>query len=92
MPPVGFLIGGAIVIAGVAYFIYKNSDEKVNNDNQPIEKLLSDENRYKGDKNIVQNAIKEKDWEMLEELIKDKSIKDFPDLIKMIEEALKGKE
>ena len=91
MPPVGFLIGGAIVIAGVAYFIYKNSDEKVNNDNQPIEKLLSDENRYKGDKNIVQNAIKEKDWEMLEELIKDRSIKDFPDLIKMIEEALKGR-
>jgi hypothetical protein len=91
MPPVGFLIGGAIVIAGVAYFIYKNSDEKVNNDNQPIEKLLSDENRYKGDKNIVQNAIKEKDWEMLEELIKDRSIKDFPDLIKIIEEALKGR-
>ena len=91
MPSVGFLIGGAIVIAGVAYFIYKNSDEKVNNDNQPIEKLLSDENRYKGDKNIVQNAIKEKDWEMLEELIKDRSIKDFPDLIKIIEEALKGR-
>jgi len=91
MPPVGFLIGGAIVIAGVAYLIYKNSDEKVNNDNQPIEKLLSDENRYKGDKNIVQNAIKEKDWEMLEELIKDRSIKDFPDLIKIIEEALKGR-
>lgn len=90
MPSVGFLIGGAIVIAGVAYFVFKNSEEKVDN-NQSIEKLLSDENRYKGDKNIVQNAIKEKDWEMLEELINDRSIKDFPDLIKMIEEALKGR-
>lgn len=90
MPSVGFLIGGAIVIAGVAYFVFKNSDEKVDS-NQSIEKLLSDENRYKGDKNIVQNAIKEKDWEMLEELINDRSIKDFPDLIEMIEEALKGR-
>ena len=24
MPSVGFLIGGAIVVAGVAYFMYKN--------------------------------------------------------------------
>ena len=58
---------------------------------QPIKKLLSDENRYKGDKNIILRAIEEKDWEILEELLRDESIKDFPDLIKMIEEALKNK-
>ena len=55
-----------------------------------VEKLLSDENRYKGDKNIVQNAIEEKDWKLLEELLNDKSIKDFPDLIKMVEDALRS--
>ena len=90
MPPVGFLIGGAIVFAGVAYFVYKNSDNKKEND-IVVNNLLSKENRYKRDKNIIEDAIKEGDWETLDGMLDSKSIKDFPDLIKMIEEALKGR-
>ncbi|MFW2351873.1 hypothetical protein [Aliarcobacter butzleri] len=85
------LIGG-IVVAGVAYFMYKNKNIEIIKSNQSDGKLLSDEDRYKGDKNIILRATEEKDWETLEDLLKDRSIKDFPDLIKMIEEALKNKQ
>ena len=43
------------------------------------------------DKNIIKDAIEEEDWATLEGMLNSKSIKDFPDLIKMIEEALKGR-
>lgn len=90
MPSVGFLIAGTIVVAGVGYFIYKNNDNRKEN-NGIVNNLLSDENRYKRDKNIIEDAIKEEDRETLEGMLNSKSIKDFPDLIKMIEEALKDR-
>ena len=90
MPSVGFLIGGAIVVAGVAYFMYKNNDNKKESDGV-VNNLLSNENRYKRDKNIIKDAIEEEDWATLEGMLNSKSIKYFPDLIKMIEEALKGR-
>ena len=86
------LIGGVIVVAGVAYLVFKNSNvQKTDSSStQPIRKMLSDEDRYDTDKNIILTAINENDWETLEDLL-DSSTKDFPDLIKMIEEALKNK-
>lgn len=54
MPSVGFLIGGAIVVAGVAYFMYKNNDNKKESDGV-VNNLLSNENRYKRDKNIIKD-------------------------------------
>ena len=85
------LIGG-IVVVGVAYLVYKNSkNEKMVKEKAVVNNLLSDENRYKRDKSIIDDAMAEKDWETLEDMLNSKSIKDFPDLIKMIEEALKNK-
>jgi|GEM_PF-2233554 len=86
------LVGGVIVVvvAGVAYLLYKSSNNK-SSSKKPIKKIISDENKYKGDKNIVMNAIKEKDWDILEELLKDKSFQQYPDLIEMVKEALKQK-
>ena len=86
------LIGG-IVVAGVAYSMYKNknSDNISNNSAKPVGKLLSDDDRYDTDKTIILRAIAEKDWETLEDLL-DSSTQDFPELIKMIEEALKNKQ
>ncbi|MFW2566113.1 hypothetical protein ACN5O4_05945 [Aliarcobacter butzleri] len=78
------LIGGVVVVAGVVYLLYKNS----NKSNNTVSQLVTDEDQYKGDKNIVINAIKEKDWDLLEELLKDKSFQQYPDLIKMVKEAL----
>lgn len=83
------LIGGVIVVAGIAYLIYKNNQDKM--EKLTLEKMISKEDRYSGDKNIILKAIEEEDWSILEELLNDKSIKDFPDLIKIIEEALKNK-
>lgn len=78
------LIGGVVVVAGVVYLLYKNS----NKSNNTVTQLVTDEDQYKGDKNIVINAIKEKDWDLLEELLKDKSFQQYPDLIKMVKEVL----
>lgn len=87
---ISVLVGGVIVVAGIAYLMQKNSHTR-QNDTQSIKKLLSDEDRYRGDKRIVFNAIQENDWDTLEELLKDNGIKEFPDLINMIKEALKQK-
>ena len=56
----------------------------------PIKKILSDENRYKGDKSIVTTAIKEKDWETLEDML-NSDTSDFPDLIEIIKKALNNR-
>lgn len=88
MPAVVYILGG-IVISGVVYYFYKQNytDNEINN-KKPIKKLIEDEDKYNGYKTIIENAIKEKDWQTLEDFL-DSRAKRFPDLIKMIEEALK---
>ena len=61
----------------------KNKDTK-------IKKLLSDEDRYDTDKEIITKAIKEKDYDTLKDII-NSSTKDFPDLIKLAKDALENK-
>lgn len=85
------LVGGVVVIAGIAYILYKNSSKNENLSKKPIRKLISEDDEYLGDKKIIDDAIEENDWETLELLAKDKSIKRFPDLVKKVEEALKNK-
>ncbi|MDD2507562.1 MAG: hypothetical protein PHS78_00810 [Aliarcobacter skirrowii] len=89
------IIGGIVVVAaGVAYFMYKNKNRdniSINSSSKPVGKLLSDDDRYDTDKTIILTAIVEQDWETLEDLLVS-STQDFPDLIKMIEEALKNKQ
>ena len=63
---------------------YTDSTEKIN-------KLIHDEDKYDGNKKIIQDAIKDKDWNLLEEFKSDRLIKKFPDLAKLIEDALKNK-
>lgn len=90
MPTVVYILGG-IVISGVAYYFYKqNNKDNESNGEKPIKKLIEDEDRYIGYKTIIENAIKEKNWENLEALL-NSGVKRFPDLIKQIEEALKEK-
>ncbi len=85
------LIGGAIVVAGVAYLVYKNK----NNDNSGkrnslTKKLLDDDDRYDTYKATIEDYVKEKNWQNLEALLSS-GVRRFPDLIKMIEEALNNK-
>ena len=71
--------------------LFDSNDAKLNQAEKYVVKLLSDDDRYDTDKTIILRAIAEKDWETLEDLL-DSSTQDFPDLIKMIEEALKNKQ
>ena len=88
------VIIGGIVVVGVAYFMYKNKNRdniSISSSSKRVGKLLSDDDRYDTDKTIILTAIVEQDWETLEDLLVS-STQDFPDLIKMIEEALKNKQ
>ena len=86
------LVGGIIIVAGA--IIYLNNSKKKgrsNSSNQgSINKILTDENRYKGDKLVIEDAIKEKDWETLEDMLNSRT-SDFPDLIQMIKKALNNR-
>ncbi len=84
------LIGGVIVVVGVVYLVYKNS-EKQRTKKEFNDSLSTKEDRYKSDKKIIEEAIVENDWEILEAMSKDRRVKEFPDLIKRIEEVLKGR-
>lgn len=88
MPTVVYILGG-IVISGVVYYLYnQNNANEIDSNKKPIKKLIEDEDKYNGYKTIIETAIKEKDWQTLEDFL-DSRAKKFPDLIKMIEEALK---
>ena len=90
-PAIGTVVViGGIVVAGVAYLMYKNSDNKKTK-NKFSDSLSTKEDRYKSDKKIMEDAMVENDLETLEAMSRDRRVKEFPDLIKMIEEALKNK-
>ena len=86
------LIGGTVLVVGtIIYLNYLKKNDKVDILSQDsINKILSDEDRYKGDKSIIEDAIKEKDWETLEDMLNSRT-SDFPDLIDKIKKALKHK-
>lgn len=83
------LIGGAIIVVGV--IIYINKKQKNNSLAQDsVDNLSTNRHRYKTDKSIVEDAIREKDWETLEDML-DSRTSDFPDLIQMIKKALNNR-
>ncbi len=86
------LVGGVILVAGAIIYL-NNSKKKVRSNSSSqgsINKILTDENRYKGDKLVIEDAIREEDWETLEDMLNSRT-SDFPDLIKIIKKALKNK-
>ncbi len=61
-------------------------------DRKQLHKLISDADSYEGYKKIITDAINDKDWNLLEDFKSSpKLLRLFPDLVKMIEEALKNK-
>ena len=70
--------------------VYKNS-VKQKPKREFTDSLSTKEDRYKSDKKIIEDAMVENDLETLEAMSRDRRVKEFPDLIKMIEEALKNK-
>jgi len=81
------LIAGVILLAIGIYYLYtQNSTKKKTS----VKKLLSDEDRYQTDRKIIEEAIAEKDWDTLEDML-DSRTRDFPDLIEIIKKALENK-
>ena len=84
----------AMELASMIDIKYLNNSKKKERSNSSsqgsINKILTDENRYKGDKLIIEDAIREEDWETLEDMLKSRT-SDFPDLIKMIKKALNNR-
>jgi len=85
------LVGGVILVTGAIIFLNNSKKESSNSSSQgSINKILTDENRYKGDKLIIEDAIRKNDWEILEDML-DSRTSDFPDLIQMIKKALNNR-
>lgn len=79
------LIGGIVLVAGVGYILL-NSNKKETS----VSDILTKEGRYEEYKSLIEDAIKSDDYEYLERKLNSK-MADFPDLIKMINDALKNK-
>ncbi|CAA6808840.1 MAG: Unknown protein [uncultured Sulfurovum sp.] len=84
----GALIGGIVLIAGVGYILL-NSNKRKGKENS-VSKMLTKEGRYEEYKSLIEDAIKSDDYEYLERKLNSKMM-DFPDLIEMINDALKNK-
>jgi len=86
------LVGVVVIVGGVIIYLNssKRKEKRNSSSKDPIPKILTDENRYKGNKAVIEDAIKEKDWKTLEEML-DSRTSDFPDLIEMIKQALKNR-
>jgi len=83
------LIGSVVLVLGtVIYFNKKQKNISLAQDS--VDKLSTHDHRYKVDKSIIEDAIKESDWQILEDML-DSRTSDFPDLIQMIKEALNNK-
>lgn len=76
----------AIVAVGgaVAYLLKSNtnSSSKINDSNRMY---------YERNKTNIENFIRAKDWEALENMLPMRVLRDFPDLDKMVKDALKNK-
>lgn len=70
-------IGGA-----VAYLLKNSSNTGLSGDKKRI---------YQYNKTNIENFIRRKNWEALENMLDSRPLRDFPDLDKMVKDALKNK-
>lgn len=88
-------VGIGIAICAVAICIWqankqKSTEQRVSSSPKSRESEEDRQKRYAHYKSSIERAIKNQNWEYLEEA-KQTGITDFPDLIAMINEALKNK-
>ena len=86
---------GIVICAGVAFCIWqanrqKDTEQSASNAPKNGESTEDRQRRYAHYKSSIERAIKNQNWEYLEEA-KQTGMTDFPDLIAMINEALKNK-
>ena len=81
-------IGAIVLVAGVGYILL-NSNKKKKKETS-VSEILTKEGRYEEYKSLIEDAIKSDDYEYLERKLNSK-MADFPDLINMINNALKNR-
>ena len=86
---------GVVICAGVAFCIWqanrqKDAGQSAASSPKSGESKEDRQRRYEHYKSSVERAIRNQNWEYLEES-KQTGMTDFPDLIAMINEALKNK-
>lgn len=74
-----------LVVATLGVYAIKNK-----NKNRKIKEFWSDEDHYSEMNCLIDSYIQKQEWAKLE-LFLDSSVKDFPDLIEKIENALKNR-
>lgn len=80
---------GAVMVAGAIYYL---SDRKNKNKTNDRDNILSNADRFDTYKEIVKEMIEKKEWDELENMLKNNlALKDFPEIIKMIKEALENR-
>ena len=82
------LIGGIVLIAGVGYILL-NSKKKKEKETS-VSEILTKKGRYEENKSLIEDAIKNKDYDYLERKLNSK-MSDFPDLVNIIKNALKNR-
>lgn len=72
-------------------FIMTQHIKCYDNNGKTVNSLISPDDKYDSYKDIIKEAIHNKDWKTLEDFQDSPGLKKFPDILKMIEEALKNK-
>ncbi len=91
------LIGGWIMIDKIKKIgekskgFFNNKFLKNTNKDNEIPPLISEDDEYIGNKWLIENAIKEKDWDRLNAMLKEDDIIKHDKFINMIKNALKNK-
>lgn len=72
-----------VAVGGAVAYLFKNSSNTVSN--------KDDQMRYNRTKSNIEYFTRTKNWEALEDMLDTRSLRDFPDLDKMVKDALKNK-
>ncbi len=78
----GVVILGVIVVGGIIYLNKKSKSKH---------SFHTQEDIYKQHLVLINNCIRDKKWDILEEMLDSLIVEEFPDLKNKIEEALKNK-
>ena len=80
---------GVVMVAGTICYFYDLKNKNKTNDRDNI---LSNADRFDTYKEIVKEMIEKKEWDELENMLKNNlALKDFPEIIKMIKLALENR-
>ncbi len=80
---------GVVMVAGAICYLSDSKNENKANDSDNI---LSNADRFDTYKEMVEEMIEKKEWNELESMLENNlALNDFPEIIKMIKDALENR-